>query len=358
MDLADRGSGLVAPNPLVGAVVVRGQEAVGEGWHMGPGRPHAEAVALEAAGDGARGATLYVNLEPCAHQGRTPPCAPLIVASGIARVVVGAIDPNPIVDGRGVAALRDAGIAVETGVLEREALRQNAGFVRHVRTGLPHVTLKMAASLDGKAAARDGTSRWISGGPAREEVHRLRAAAGAIVVGAGTAFRDDPSLTARHPDYPDRRPLRVIVDGAGIVPQTHGVFTDGGAAPTLVATSESAPADRREAWKEAGAEVLLVSEPGSHRVALEQLLSHLGKRDVQRVLIEGGPTLAWEAVRAGLVDELVLFFAPILVGGREAPSVLMGDGIASIADPHRVEVVEVSRVGEDIKVVADVHRDR
>jgi diaminohydroxyphosphoribosylaminopyrimidine deaminase/5-amino-6-(5-phosphoribosylamino)uracil reductase len=149
----------------------------------------------------------------------------------------------------------------------------------------------------------------------------------------------------------------VIVEGAGIVPQTHGVFTDGDA-PTLVATSESAPADRREAWREAGAEVLLVSEPGSHRVALEQLLSHLGKRDVQRVLIEGGPTLAWEAVRAGLVDELVLFFAPILVGGREAPSVLMGDGIASIADPHRVEVVEVSRVGEDIKVVADVHRDR
>jgi diaminohydroxyphosphoribosylaminopyrimidine deaminase/5-amino-6-(5-phosphoribosylamino)uracil reductase len=357
MDLADRGHGLVAPNPLVGAVVVRGEEAVGEGWHAGPGRPHAEAVALGAAGEMARGATLYVNLEPCAHQGRTPPCAPLIVASGVARVVVGAIDPNPIVDGRGVAALREAGIPVETGVLEREALRQNAGFVTHVRTGLPHVTLKMAASLDGKAAARDGTSRWISGGPAREEVHRLRAAAGAIVVGAGTAFRDDPSLTARHPDYPGRRPLRVIVDGAGIVPQTHGVFTDG-AAPTLMATSESAPADRRESWRDSGAEVLLVSEPGSHRVALERLLSHLGKRDVQRVLIEGGPTLAWEVVHAGLVDELVLFFAPILVGGREAPSVLMGDGIASIADPHRVEVVEVSRVGEDIKVVADVHRDR
>jgi diaminohydroxyphosphoribosylaminopyrimidine deaminase/5-amino-6-(5-phosphoribosylamino)uracil reductase len=272
-------------------------------------------------------------------------------------VVVGAIDPNPIVDGRGVAALRDGGMDVRTGVLEGDALRQNAGFVKHVRTGLPHVTLKMAASLDGKAAARDGTSRWISGGPAREEVHRLRAAAGAIVVGAGTAFRDDPSLTARHPRFPDRRPLRVIVDGAGIVPETHGVFT-GGAAPTLVATSESAPAVRREAWREAGAEVLLVSEPGSHRVALDRLLSNLGKRDIQRVLVEGGPTLAWELVRSGLVDELVLFFAPILVGGREAPSVLMGDGIASIADPHRVEVVEVTRVGQDIKVVADVHRDR
>lgn len=357
LGLAERGAGLVAPNPLVGAVVVRENQIVAEGWHEGPGRLHAEAAALAAAGEKARGATLYVTLEPCTHQGRTPPCAPLVVDSGVARVVVATLDPNPIVDGRGIAQLRAAGIEVETGVREREAVRQNAGFLKHVRTGLPHVTLKMAASLDGKAAARDGTSRWISGGPAREEVHRLRAAAGAIVVGAGTAFRDDPSLTARHPAYPGRRPLRVIVDGAGIVPETNIAFTDG-AAPTLVATSESAPRERRDAWRDAGAEVLLVSEPGSHRVALDRLLGELGKREIQRVLVEGGPTLAWELVRLGLVDELVLFLAPILVGGRDAPSVLMGEGIASIADPHRVEVVEVSRVGEDMKVVADVHRDR
>ena len=357
LDLGDRGSGLVSPNPLVGAVVVRDGEVVGEGWHVGPGSPHAEALALDAAGDQARGATLYVTLEPCAHHGRTPPCAPRVAASGIARVVIALIDPNPLVDGRGIAALGKAGIDVETGVLEVQARRQNSGFVKHVRTGLPHVTLKMASSLDGKAAARDGTSRWISGGPAREEVHRLRAGAGAIVVGAGTAFRDDPSLTARHPDYPDRRPLRVIIDGAGIVPETHKVFTDG-AAPTLVVTSEAAPADRLLAWADTGAEVLLLSEPESHRVAMARLLAELGKRDIQRVLIEGGPTLAWEVVRTGLVDELVLFVAPILVGGRDAPSVLMGEGIESIADPHRVEVVEVSRVGDDIKVVADVHRDR
>jgi diaminohydroxyphosphoribosylaminopyrimidine deaminase/5-amino-6-(5-phosphoribosylamino)uracil reductase len=280
-----------------------------------------------------------------------------VLASGIVRVVVAAIDPNPIVDGRGVRALREAGIEVDTGVCETEAIRQNSGFRKHVRTGLPHVTLKMAASLDGKAAARDGTSRWITGEPAREEVHAMRAAAGAIMVGAGTALRDDPSLTARHPSFPGRRPLRVIVDGAGIVPETHTAFTDG-AAPTLVCTSESAPRERREAWRAAGAEVLLLSEPRSHRVALDRLMGELGKREIQRVLIEGGPTLAWEVVRAGLVDELVLFIAPILVGGRDAPSILMGDGIASIAEPHGLEVVEVSRVGEDIKVVADVHRDR
>ncbi|MGH2710990.1 MAG: bifunctional diaminohydroxyphosphoribosylaminopyrimidine deaminase/5-amino-6-(5-phosphoribosylamino)uracil reductase RibD [Actinomycetota bacterium] len=356
MELAGRGTGLVSPNPLVGAVVVRDDEAVGEGWHEGPGRLHAEAVALAAAGKKARGATLYVTLEPCAHQGKNPPCVPLVIDSGIARVVVATLDPNPLVDGRGIAALRGSGIEVETGVREHDALRQNAGFIKHIRTGLPHVTLKMAASLDGKAAARDGTSKWISGGPAREEVHRLRATAGAIVVGAGTAFRDDPSLTARHPEFPGRRPLRVIVDGAGIVPETHSVFTDQ-AAPTLVVTSESAPAGLRDAWADAGAEVLVLAEPGSHRVAMDRLLAELGKREIQRVLIEGGPTLAWEVVRLGLVDELVLFLAPILVGGRDAPSVLMGEGIASIADPHRVNVIEVSRVGDDIKVVADVHRD-
>jgi diaminohydroxyphosphoribosylaminopyrimidine deaminase/5-amino-6-(5-phosphoribosylamino)uracil reductase len=278
------------------------------------------------------------------------------VSSGVARVVSALIDPNPVVDGRGFEALRAAGIEVETGVLEAEASRQNAGFLKHTRTGLPHVTLKMAASLDGKAAARDGTSRWISGGPAREVVHGLRSAAGAILVGAGTAFRDDPSLTARHPDFPERRPLRVVVDGAGMVPHTHKVFTDG-LAPTLIVTSESAPLERRDTWRAAGAEVLILAEPGSRRVALERLFAELGKREVQQVLVEGGPTLAYELVRLGLVDELVLFLAPILVGGRDAPSVLMGEGIASIADPHKVEVVEVSRVGDDIKVVADVHRD-
>lgn len=357
LELAERGAGLVSPNPLVGAVVVRAGRAVGEGWHQGPGRAHAEPLALDAAGDDARGATLYVTLEPCAHRGRTPPCVPRIVASGVERVVVAAGDPNPLVDGRGIAGLRAAGIEVETGVLQLEAERQNAGFLKHVRTGLPHVALKMAASLDGKVAARDGSSRWITGEAAREDVQRLRAAAGAIVVGSGTAQLDDPSLTARHPAFPGRNPLRVILDGSGTVPESGKVFTDG-AAPTLVATSESAPEERVAAWREAGAEVLVLSEPGSRRVALERLLAELGKREIQRVLVEGGPTLGWELVRDGLVDQIVLYLAPILIGGREAPSVLMGEGIASIADPHRLEIVEVSRVGDDIKVVADVHGHR
>jgi diaminohydroxyphosphoribosylaminopyrimidine deaminase/5-amino-6-(5-phosphoribosylamino)uracil reductase len=357
LDLAARGTGLVAPNPLVGAVLVLDDQVVGEGWHTGPGRPHAEVRALEAAGPRARGATLYVTLEPCIHQGRTPPCVPRVIEAGVRRVVVAALDPYALVDGRGVKTLRAAGIEVEVGPLGAEAGRQNAGFLKHVRTGLPFVTLKMAASLDGKAAARDGSSRWITGEGSRLEVHAMRAASGAIMVGAGTAYRDDPSLTVRHPDHPGRRPLRVVVDGRGILPPTHRLFTDG-AAPTLVATTEGAPTDRRRAWEDAGAEVVVLAESSPGSVPLDEVMSELGKRDVQRVLLEGGPTLAWEAVGAAVVDEVVLFIAPILVGGREAPSILMGDGIARIGEPHRLRIVEVGRVGEDIKVVADVHRDR
>lgn len=357
LDLAARGTGLVSPNPLVGAVVVDEGEIVGEGWHAGPGTPHAEVVALEAAGDRARGATLFVTLEPCVHFGRTPPCVPRVTAAGIARVVAAMADPNPIVDGRGLDQLGRAGLEVSVGVLAEAAARLNAPFVKHLRTGLPQLTLKMGASLDGKVAARDGSSRWITGEEAQAEVHRMRAATDAVMVGAGTAFRDDPSLTVRDRSYGGRPPLRVVVDGRGIVPESHALFADG-RAPTLVATTEGAPDWRREAWRRAGAEVLVLDDAGSALVPLDDLLRELGKRDVQGALLEGGPTLAWEAVRRGLVDEVVVFFAPILVGGEEAPSILMGGGIPTIADPFRLDLVEVSRVGPDLKVVARVHRDR
>jgi diaminohydroxyphosphoribosylaminopyrimidine deaminase/5-amino-6-(5-phosphoribosylamino)uracil reductase len=357
LDLAARGTGRVSPNPLVGAVLVRDGRVVGEGSHEGPGMPHAEIAALDAAGPEARGATLYVTLEPCSHYGRTPPCAPRVVEAGVARVVAAMSDPNPLVDGSGFRALRQAGVEVLDGVLAGEAARQNAAFLTHLRTGRPLVTLKMAASLDGKVAARDGSSRWITGEEARLEVHRMRSAADAILVGAGTAFRDDPSLTVRLPGHePPPDPIRVVVDGRGIVPPTHQLFADG-RAPTLVATTERAPIRRRRAWARAGAEVVVLDDAGSALVQLEILLDELGKRDVQRLLVEGGPTLAWEMVRGGLVDEVALFFAPILVGGQDAPSILMGGGIPTIGDPVGVDVVEVSPVGRDIKVVGRVHRD-
>ena len=246
LELAALGRGLVSPNPMVGAVVVRDGDVVGEGWHEGPGTPHAEVRALAAAGDLARGATLYCTLEPCDHVGRTPPCTSAIVDAGVARAVVAAGDPNPVVDGRGFARLRAAGVQVETGVLEAESRRLNAAFERHVVTGLPFVTLKTAASLDGRTAARDGTSRWITGEDARNDAHVLRGAADAIVAGAGTVIADDPLLTVRDPSYRGDPPLRVVVDASGRVPPDARIFDR--SAPTLIATTERADRARADAW--------------------------------------------------------------------------------------------------------------
>jgi diaminohydroxyphosphoribosylaminopyrimidine deaminase/5-amino-6-(5-phosphoribosylamino)uracil reductase len=341
---------------MVGAVVVSADGRIlGEGWHEGPGRPHAEVVALREAADAARGATLYTSLEPCAHVGRTPPCVGAILDAGIARVVAAMRDPNPIVDGRGLEGLRAGGVEVREGVLAVEAARQNEAFVKHVRTGLPFVVWKMAASLDGKVAARDGTARWITGEPARADVHRLRAWSDAILVGARTALRDDPSLTVREPGYEGTPPLRVLADARGSVPATGDLFDD--AALTLVATTLLAPPERRAEWAEAGAEVVVYEAEGGG-VPLAQLVGDLGKRDVQGLLLEGGPTLAFAAVEEGLVDTAIVYLAPKLIGGVEAPTVLGGRGFAPIGAAVPLRIRSFDLVGEDLKVVADVHRDR
>ena len=354
--LAERGRGMVSPNPLVGAVVVSADgRVVGEGWHEGSGRPHAEVVALREAGEAAIGSTLYTSLEPCNHFGRTPPCTRAIVEAGIARVVAAMRDPNPVVDGGGFDELRSSGVAVREGLLVDEAARQNEAFVKHVRTGLPFVVWKMAASLDGKVAARDGSSRWITGEAARADVHRLRAWSDAIVVGAGTALVDDPSLTVREPGYRGRPPLRVLVDARGRVPATGDLFDE--AAPTLVATTDLASAQRRAEWSEAGAEVSIYEVEGEG-VPLAELVADLGKRDVQGVLLEGGPTLAFSAVEEGVVDKVVVYLAPRLIGGTEAPTVLGGRGFVPIASAVRLRVRSFDSVGDDLRVEADVLRDR
>jgi diaminohydroxyphosphoribosylaminopyrimidine deaminase/5-amino-6-(5-phosphoribosylamino)uracil reductase len=231
-----------------------------------------------------------------------------------------------------------------------------AGFAQHVRTGLPFVVLKMAATLDGKVAARDGTSRWITGEAARTTVHRMRASADAVMVGAGTVLADDPSLTVRLDGYRGRQPLRVVVDGAGRVPAGGKLFD--GATPVLVATSHGAPPDRARAWADAGAEVWRAEEPSGGLVPLAPLVEHLGKRDVQTLLIEGGPTLAWSAVREGVVDRFVVFLAPKVLGGRDAPGIVGGEGFAPVGSAIGLELRRVERVGEDLMVEADVHRDR
>jgi diaminohydroxyphosphoribosylaminopyrimidine deaminase/5-amino-6-(5-phosphoribosylamino)uracil reductase len=353
--LAERGRGLVSPNPLVGAVVVRDGRIVGEGWHRGPGTPHAEIEALVDAGPQGRGAVLYSTLEPCDHFGRTGPCTQAIVRAGVARVVSSMVDPNPLVDGRGHAALDSAGVFVATGLLQAEAERLNEAYAKHVRTGVPFLTWKMAASLDGKVAARDGSSRWITGEAARRDVHRLRGSADAIVVGAGTALADDPSLTVRDPEYAGRPPLRVLVDARGSVGAGGDLFGDD--APTLVATTDAAPAERREEWRTAGADVVTF-EAERGLVPFDAVVRHLGKRDVQSVLLEGGPTLAWSALEDGHVDKVVIYLAPKLIGGRDAPTVLDGRGFAPVANALGLRIRSFDAVGHDLRVEADVHRDR
>jgi diaminohydroxyphosphoribosylaminopyrimidine deaminase / 5-amino-6-(5-phosphoribosylamino)uracil reductase len=354
--LAERGRGLVSPNPLVGAVVVaEGTLVVGEGYHKGPGNAHAEIEALAQAGERARGAMLYTTLEPCDHFGRTGPCTEAILEAGLSRVVSAAPDPNPIVDGRGHTRLSAAGVDVSTGVLRDEAEALNRAYTKHIRTGLPFVTWKMASSLDGKVAARDGSSRWVTGEPARRDVHRLRGSADAIVVGAGTALADDPSLTVRDPSYGGRPPLRVLVDARGRVPASGDLFDD--AAPTFVATTDAAPNDRREEWRDAGAEVVTF-EADAGLVPFDALMRHLGKRDVQSVLLEGGPTLAWSAIADGFVDTVVVYLAPKLIGGTNAPTVLGGRGFAPVANALGLRIRSFDVVGEDLRVEADVHGDR
>jgi diaminohydroxyphosphoribosylaminopyrimidine deaminase/5-amino-6-(5-phosphoribosylamino)uracil reductase len=347
--LAEGGRGTASPNPMVGAVLVRGSEAVGEGFHLAPGEPHAEAEALAAAGPAAAGATCYVTLEPCAHQGRTPPCADALAEAGVARVVAAVDDPDPRVDGAGFARLRAAGVEVSVGVLAGAAEEQNAAFLVHRRLGRPRVTLKAAASLDGKVAAADGSSQWITGPEARGDAHRLRAEADAVAVGAGTALADDPRLTVRLAPAAGRRPLRVLVDAAGRVGARGRLFD--GEAPTLVATTAAAGAGARAAWHAAGAEVLVcpVAGPG---VDLGWLAAELGRRDVLELLVEGGPRLHASLWAAGLADRLVWYLAPLAIGGAGAPGLLGDGGAPTLAAARRLRVASVERLGPDLRVVA------
>ena len=295
------------PNPRVGCVVVRDGTVVGRGFHVAPGRAHAEVEALDQAGDSARGATLYVNLEPCAHHGRTPPCVDRIVAAGISAVVASVQDPNPLVDGRGFAKLRDAGVRVDVGLLAEEARRLNAPFLHWHASGRPRVTLKVAVSLDGRSAAAGGASRWITGTAARRFAHRLRLRHDAVIVGAGTVRIDDPSLDVRLPGVEaEHTPLRVVVGGTSPIPGCAKVF--GGARRARVYAATGAAAGLADL-----AEVVNVADRGG-RVDLAEMLEDLGRIGVQSVLVEGGAALAGQFVARGLVDDLAVFVAPTLMG--------------------------------------------
>lgn len=350
--LAERGLGRTRPNPAVGAVVVRDGRVVGEGYHAAAGQPHAEVLALRQAGEAARGATLYVTLEPCCHFGRTPPCTREIIGAGIARVVAAMLDPNPRVAGRGAEELRRAGIDVQVGCREREARRLNEAFCKYITTGIPFVTYKAALSLDGKVATAGGDSRWISGEESRRLVHRLRDRYDAVMVGIGTVLADDPLLTCRLDG--GRDPVRVVVDSRGRLPPGARLLHSGSPAPTLVATTAAVPREARAALEAIpGVEVVELSSRDG-RVDPGALLRALGEREITSVLLEGGPTLAASLLEGGWVDKVMFFLAPLLVGGVQAPSALGGAGAARLGEARRLRDVVVERVAEDILVTAYV----
>ncbi|HEV3229346.1 MAG TPA: bifunctional diaminohydroxyphosphoribosylaminopyrimidine deaminase/5-amino-6-(5-phosphoribosylamino)uracil reductase RibD [Solirubrobacteraceae bacterium] len=353
IELAERGSGRVNPNPLVGAVVARDVEVLGEGWHDEYGGPHAEVNALTASeGSDLAGATLYVSLEPCCHQGKTPPCTETIVAAGIARVVVASDDPSEKANGRGLGILRDEGVEVVVGdgELATRARLLNQPFRKHARTGRPWVLFKSAMTLDGKVATHAGDSQWISGEDSRALAHRWRASVDAVAVGIGTALADNPQLTARV-DGVHRQPRRVVFDSLARLPVGSQLVSAASEIPLTVVVSRAARRPETEALEAAGAQIIVATggnEPARARSALEQL----GAQGVAAMMLEGGPHLAGAFLDAGEVDEIRLFLAPLVLGGRAAPNPLEGEGVDRIADALHAQDLECERVGEDLLISA------
>lgn len=354
LELADLGRGKTSPNPLVGAVIVRGDETIGEGHHAEYGGLHAERAALAACKTDPIGATLYVSLEPCAHEGRQPPCTEAIVDAGIARVVYAADDPTEKASGRGPGILRDEGIAVvqAQGEVAARARLQNQPFRKFAKTARPHVLFKSAMTLDGKVATATGDSQWISSESSRVIGHQARVERDAIAVGIGTALSDDPQLTARHTEVDDQRqPTRVVFDSEARLPTDGALVTSARDVPVIVVASRAAPRAALEALDAAGVTTVVVS--GENEAArVQSAMVELGQHGIQSLLLEGGPHLAGAFFEAGEVDEVCLFLAPMVLGGKQAKAAVEGSGVEKIADAYRALAMRCDRVGEDLLVSA------
>ncbi len=350
LSLAKLALGQVSPNPAVGAVIVRDGEVVGQGYTQPPGSRHAEIVALKQAGEKARGGVMYVTLEPCCHYGRTPPCTKSIIAAGITEVHLAMLDPNPVVSGGGEDELEREGIKTYLGEHEDEARQINEAYIKYITTGMPFVTAKFAVSLDGKIATKSGDSKWISGEESRKYVHNLRYATDAIMAGANTVLTDDPQLTARCGGTGGiirGQPLRVIVDGRGRVPPTAQVFSEPG--KSILALGGPAELEKRRAFTQAGTEILeLPSTDGP--VDLARLLRILGEREITSVLVEGGGILLGYLFDHKLVDKVVAFITPIIIGGENAKTAVAGEGVDRVMEAIKLERVNVARFDEDIMI--------
>ena len=351
--LARRGQGRTSPNPPVGAVLVNNGHIVGEGFHAQAGADHAEVVALRQAGGAARGAVAFVTLEPCAHQGRTPPCTQALINAGVSRVIIGCKDPNPHVQGGGTRVLRSAGLTVEFGPGGNDCRRLIAPFAHHISTGRPFTTLKAAVTLDGKTATSTGQSQWISSEPARHRVHQLRHSVDAIMVGVGTAIEDDPKLTTRGIED-GRDPTRVVVDSTLRLPLDSAILHLDSPAPTLIATTDKAPPERVDAVRATGAEVIVCEADGNSRVNLETLWRRLGERNIQHLLVEGGATLNQAILESGLTQRMMVVLCPLMLGGDDAPGIFRGPGIEALDHAIRLTDLRAQPCGPDVIIEGEV----
>ncbi len=342
--LAEKGRGRTSPNPMVGAILVKGGKVVGEGYHAKAGEAHAEIVALQRAGEGARGATLYLNLEPCVHFGRTPPCAPRIVEGGVKRVVIGMEDPNPLVMGKGIEILRGAGLDVDVGILGKECRRLNEAFCKYILQKTPFVILKVAATLDGKIATRNGESKWISGETSRRLVHKLRNQVDGILVGVGTVLRDNPLLTTRIRG--GRDPYRIVLDSHLRTPKEANVI---GTSPdkAIIAATRVAPKEKIEELEKRGVQILIFDSK-AERVDLKSCLSKLGEMGITSLLVEGGSHVNGSFLDEGLIDKFILFLSPKIIGDQEAPGIFAGRGVSDLQEAVVLREIRTKKVGEDV----------
>lgn len=348
LELARRGWGTTNPNPLVGAVIVKNGEIIGEGYHKKPGEPHAEINALAQAGEKSEGSTLYVNLEPCSHFGRTAPCTDTLIKAGIKEVVIAMQDPNPEVSGKGIKKLKQAGIKVIEGILEEEAKKLNEIFIKYITSKMPFVVWKCAMTLDGKVATASGDSRWITNEVSREYTHWWRYRVSSIMAGIGTVLADNPNLTVRLPNINvEKQPIRVIVDSFGKTPLNFNVL-DTNLSPTIIVASENISKSKVELFKSKGAEVIITKS--KDRVNLPELMTELHNREIDSLLVEGGPTLAASFLEDNLVDKVMIFIAPKIVGGRKAPSAVGGKGVDKLVNAWNLKNISIKRLGEDILI--------
>lgn len=348
LDLAEQARGRTSPNPMVGALIVKDGAVVGSGYHHQAGTPHAEVHALKEAGRKAFGATMYVTLEPCSHHGRTPPCSRAVIEAGLSKVVVAMEDPNPLVAGRGIREMREAGIEVKVGVLEEKAQKLNEVFIKYITTQRPFVMIKTAMTMDGKIATSSGDSRWVTGAESRELVHRWRAWYDAILVGIGTVLADDPCLTCRLPGE-TKNPLRIVLDSTGKIPLESRLLNTLSEAPVIIATTDKISAEKRSALAKRGAEVLILAEDKG-RPKLKELLRELSAREISSLFVEGGAQVNAAFIKEGLVDKAAWFVAPKIVGGQEAPGPVADLGVLKMQEAEPLYDLSINMVGEDLLI--------